>query len=493
MTDPAVAEDAQDDGPERSSILRNVAHMLASQVATWSVATVFLIVQPRFLGPVVMGQLRLAFSLWAMAQVLLALGTSEYLTLTIARDRAAGLRLVGTVIVIRLLMFLVASVGFGVYLGVSSAPREFVSFMALYALITLFETLSQAITAAFIGFERMSVPAAANVAARVIGTFAAVTVLLLGGDARLMLAVLTVGQLVGLTMLIVSYRRIAAFQFGRWRGAAWTTVRASSGLLVAGAAIIIYQQIDTVIIAVLVEPEVLGWYSTADTLFGSLLFPITIVLGSIFPVIGRLHIEDPESLTKLLRKTVSVLLVIVVPIGLGTLVVGPQAAELLFGAEFRPSGDVLMVLGPVTILTFGTILFGLLAVATGRQRFWNVVMGIAIAITIPIDLIAVPWSDRTYGNGAIGGAIAYFITELMMVAIGLRYVAPHLINRQLRTRALRIGLSGAALVAAGWPFRDDFIAIPIAMSAAAYLIAGLALRVVTTEERSDLRKLLRRT
>ena len=145
------------------------------------------------------------------------------------------------------------------------------------------------------------------------------------------------------------------------------------------------------------------------------------------------------------------------------------------------------MLGTVVVFTFGTIVFGMVALATGRQRFWNTIMVLAIAITIPLDLIFVPWADRTYGNGAIGGAMAYVVTEALMFALGLWKVAPYLVERTFIWRLARVLIAGGLMFMASWPLRDEPLMIPIAVGAVVYVaLRSVVLRV---PEKDDLLRL----
>lgn len=483
LGDAAAAEPAGIESLERSSLGRNVVHLFASQVATWVLALALSIVEPRFLGPVAIGQLRLALSLWLIAGIFIKMGTSQHLKLTTARDRSQGITMIGPILVLRTIGFVIASVGFVVYLVVSNATAEFAWIVGLFALVTYFGVVTDTASAVFYGLERMSIPASASVVGRVITTCGAITVLLLGGDARSVVAVAAAGHLIVLIIVLRALRQLTTISFGGWRAMSGSIARGGSPFLLAGATLVIYQQIDTVVIAVLVEDEVLGWYGTADTLFSSLLFPITILMGAVFPTFGRLYVEDPDGLVALVKRSFRSLLLMAVPIGLGTVVVAQQFAPLLLGEDFREAGDVLAVFGPVVLLTFGSVLFATVALATERQRFWNVVMLIGVVMTIPLDLILVPWADRTYSNGAIGGALAYLGTETMMVIIGLWKIAPYLLERDSAWRAIRTLVAGGLMFAAAWPLRDEFLLLPVALGAVVYVVALLALRVLTDVER----------
>ena len=466
-----------------ASVSRNLLHLMSSQLVTWTLTTLLMIMQPRFLGDTAMGQLRLAFSLWAIAQVFIGLGTSYYLTLEIARDRRRGMAMLVPIVMLRTIMWGIASITLGVFAALTETDVEFTGIMVLFGVMVLFITVSESIGAAFAGLELMSVPAIASIIARVIGTVASVIVLLAGGGPRAVMSVAVCTTFLGLVLLVRAIRPYITLETAGWWHTGSRAAKASSGFLAAAAILVVYQQIDTVVISLLVDREVLGWYGTADVLFGSLLFVPTIVTASIFPVLGRLHQDDQSQLIDLVGRTFRSLLLLGVPIGLGTMVVARNVAPLLFGEEFRPTGQVLFTLGPVIVLTFGTVLFGTVALATGRQAFWNLVMAAGALMTVPLDLVFVPWADRRYANGAIGGAMAYVVTESMMIVLGLWKVVPYLLGRTTVAQVGRVLVAGGLMFAASWPLRDQFILLPVVVAAAVYVGAALLLGAITEEER----------
>ena len=160
----------------------------------------------------------------------------------------------------------------------------------------------------------------------------------------------------------------------------------------------------------------------------------------------------------------------------------PLAPSLLYGQAFRPTGQVLTVLGAVIVLTFGTVVFGMVALATGRQRFWNTIMIVAIVITIPLDLVFVPWADRRYENGAIGGAMAYVVTEGLLFALGLWKIAPYLVERMFIWRFVRVLLAGGFMFALSWPLRDQPLVLPVVVGAVSYVLALVVLKVPEKED-----------
>lgn len=476
----------------RASVGRNVAHMLNAQVVTWVVALVTSAVVPRFLGPALVGQLRLAGSLWLIGGIFVSLGTQRFLQLEIARSATRGLRLVGPTLVLLTLTFaLVASVLAG-YVALTSSNSTFVVIMCFSGFVALLTTWTDTYRTSFVGLEQMAVPALADASARIATGVLTIALLALGTGVYGLLSASVIASSGLLAVLATRFHRISPIIVRGWRRAAPEIVRGSLPFMFAGAALVVYQQVDIVVISWAAGEEDLGWYGTADTLFGSLLFPAVVLTSTIFPTLGRLGAGNGEEMRALVSRTFAALVVVAVPIGFGTSLIAPSFAPLLYGEKFRETGDVLVILGPVVVLTFGTILFGAVAQAIGRVRFWTTLLLVSATLTVPLDLVLVPWSRDRFDNGAIGGAMAYVVTEAFQFTVGLCLIAPYLLNRTTVWRVTRVVLAGLIMVAAGLPLRDSFIALPIVVSAIVYAAALLVLRALSDDERRVLGKLLAR-
>jgi hypothetical protein len=119
-------------------------------------------------------------------------------------------------------------------------------------------------------------------------------------------------------------------------------------------------------------------------------------------------------------------------------------------------------------------------------------MIVATIATIPLDLILVPWTDKRFDNGAIGGALAYVVTEGFVLTVALVFIAPQLLRLPSTLRLARTVLAGAGMFAAIWPLRDTFILIPIAVGAVVYLVGIAVLRVLGARDLAMLVRIVRR-
>jgi O-antigen/teichoic acid export membrane protein len=485
--------DAEDHpAPARRSVMRNMASLAGAQVITWTLSTIVLVIVPRRVGPEAIGGYRIAWSLWTVAATFIALGTGTLITLQVARAKRRGVVRLGPAMVARTVAYAISWIPILVFSFAVGYSTEVVVLIAIVGAATLFNSYADVAAAGLTGLERLDVIAAADVFSKLVLAGLTVLVVIVTDDIRIIAAVAIVTALAYSGYLFGSLRRLVRIDYERSLSAAAEAARGGSPYLLIGLTRVVYSQIDIVVISLVVTELEVGWYGTADSVFGTLMFVPTILMTSLFPVFARTHEEDPGAAAGLLQRSFNALLLIAVPVGLGIVVVADQVALLLFGEAFDGTGPVLAVFGVVLIFTFVSTLFGSHAIAIGRQRFWNVVMLIAIPTTVALDLVLIPWTRDAFDNGAIGGALAYVVTESMMVVLGLWKLAPYLASRQTLVRVVKCLTAGGVMVAVCWPLRQVFVGITIAVGAVVFVAVLALLRPLDEDEKQMLRRGLSR-
>jgi O-antigen/teichoic acid export membrane protein len=246
--------------------------------------------------------------------------------------------------------------------------------------------------------------------------------------------------------------------------------------------LVLYQQVDTVIISWLVDEKTIGWYSVAIRLYGTLFFIPNVFVIALFPALTRAYSADPTTFRKLAQKSLNLLVLMSVPIGLGILVIADHLVILLFGPAFAKSGLILAILGMILPLSYLNTLVGYLLIAMDRQKAWAPVLLIATVITIPLDLILIPWTAKAFANGALGGAFSFACTEFGMILIGFSLLPKDTFSSENAKVAAKVLLAGGVMVAAAWTVREAFILIPVVVGAVTYIAMIFLLRAIPKED-----------
>jgi O-antigen/teichoic acid export membrane protein len=472
------------------TIAKNATVMMISQLVTWGLTILLTIFLPRYLGAAALGQFHLANSIWAILAIAVTFGMDILLTKEIARDSSKTGRLFGTTVILRLLLYAVALALLAGYLRLAGYPADTVAVIYIIGIGNLIWQFIGACQAVLQGLERMEYISLGLIVGKLFNTVASI-ILLLMGYGVLVIAAVTIGSaLLNLVIQLFSMRRLHSGQY-HWhvtdllrfdRQLAASMLRASLPYLFSGIFLVVYMQIDVVIISLLVNEETVGWYGAADHLFGTFLFIPAVFMKAVFPALSRLYTNDPDALPRLMQRSFNLLLLLSVPIGLGLLVLANPIVLLLFGRDFAGSGPVLAIFGLVLILTYQNILLGKFLISIDRQNAWTAVMAIATVATLPLDLILIPWCVRTFGNGAMGGAIAFVVTEGAMLIAGLWLLPAGSLGRSTASLASRVLVAGLLMAAVAYWLRDTFLPIPIIAGALVYTVATFLLRAIPRED-----------
>ncbi|MFZ1400283.1 MAG: flippase [Candidatus Promineifilaceae bacterium] len=464
------------------TIAKNASVLLASQLITWVLTLLLTLFLPRYLGAASVGKLHFANSLWAIVTIAVTFGMDQLMVKEIARDPAKTAVTFSTSIVMRAGLYLFGLAAVTAYLRLLDYPSETIQIVYVIGFSQLVGLFIGAAQSALQGLEQMKYMSLATVVAKTIHTTIAISLLLLGYGVLAVAGVTVVTAVINLTIQLIYLRRLQPLRFRfDWR-TGLAMLRAGSPYLFTYLFLVMYQQVDAIIISMLVNDTTLGWYSAADKLFGTFLFVPTVFMTAVFPTLSRMHKDEPDALPRLMRQSFNLLLLLSVPIGLGVIAIANPLMVLLFGAEFTQSGPVMAVLGLVLIFTYQNMLLGQFIISIDRQNAWTLVMVIATLATIPLDLALVPWCLKQFGNGAIGGALAFVVTELGMVAAGLILLPKGTLNRSTAWYAARVLLAGLGMAAVAWLLRDQFILLPVVAGTAVYLTSILLLRVVGRQE-----------
>lgn len=456
--------------------------MMLSQVMTWGIALVFMIFLPRYLGAVGVGKFQLAGSLWAIVSIVVSFGMDTYMTKEIARVPEKVSLYFNASVVLQIVLFLLGVGGMAVYTKLAGYPDDTVFIIAIFGVSTFIGQLSLSCRAILNGLERMEYVSLSDVTSKGISTLISIILLLLGYGVTAVALVSILGSAIGFVIHFVALRRIQPISFEKVNlSLSLKILKASFPFLILNGFLVFYAQVDIVIISLLVSEEALGWYGAADRLFNTLLFIPTVFMAAVFPALSRLHLEGSDKMASLSRLSFDLLFLAAVPIGFGLVAIADPLIALIFGENFLESAPILKVFGIVLIFTYQNILVGSFLISTDRQAPWTRVIMLAAVASIPLDLVLIPWCQQTYNNGAIGGAIAFVITEAFMLGGGIYLLPKGTLGWANFSYAARTLVAGGVMLTAVWGLRDSFLLIPIAVGAAVYAACILIFRLISPE------------
>jgi hypothetical protein len=169
---------------------------------------------------------------------------------------------------------------------------------------------------------------------------------------------------------------------------------------------------------------VVGWYAAASRLTNIPLFLPMIVIAPLLPALSAERNADSAKFRDMVSRSLRLVTLVALPAGVGVMILSNQVTDLLhYPPGFGPVSILLRILALAVPLVAVDMILGTALIAAGNQRAWTVV-GVVAGIFNPIvNLWAIPFTQSTFGNAAIGAAVVTVATELLMF-IGALYLRP---------------------------------------------------------------------
>lgn len=421
-------------------LLRNIGYLAGSQVTTWVVSLLYVVIVTRAIGPRSNGELSAATAFFGILVPLAALGTSTYLVKEIAADPTRAPRLVASALTVKLLALPPAIAALTTYLILSRFSREMTIVFILLGLGLLPSLCSPALQAALQGIQRMGAIAVSAILNSLVYDAAAIVLVLLGHRNVILIASLLLATMyASMAVTVAIYRRHFTSQWRTRVQDVLGVIRGGLPFLAIQVAFTLYVGADTLILTSLSSTTEVGWYGAVTRLFSALLFASTILSTAWLPRMAAHARHDPAALRRETQLVFRLALLSAVPLAVGGSLVASRLVLVIWGHAYAgasPPMSVLLLGLPATSVS--TVLYSVL-VARGRAGTWAWVMAVALALNVIGNIVLVLWFRSEGRSTALAAAICLNLTEA-----GMAGVAIWLGRRQLGLGMLWYGLRALA-------------------------------------------------
>ncbi|MBN2190905.1 MAG: flippase [Candidatus Aureabacteria bacterium] len=224
-----------------------------------------------------------------------------------------------------------------------------------------------------------------------------------------------------LILSVFIYRlRLSTFSFRFDMGLCKSLLRDASSFALISAIAIIYFKIDIVMLSLLKNDQVVGWYSAAYNLVAALIFIAGAYNLAIYPSLSRDAGKSQDLLSFRWQKSVKYLFVISIPITVGTLFLADRFIELFYSTEYYNSGSALKILVVTLPWIFVNSINMQVLYAFNMQLKASVIMLVCTLVNISLNLYLIP--RYSY----IGASIATLLAEIINVVLCFFIVARHM-------------------------------------------------------------------
>jgi O-antigen/teichoic acid export membrane protein len=487
VIEPAPDAPAQPQA-ERPRVARNLGALAGGQLVTWTMTLVWTLIVPRALGPVGLGILVSAQSVAGVLGIVLGLGTRQYLVREIVLLPHEGSKLVGTALVLRLMLAPLVGIAAVLWAYFAHYSHEATVVLYLITAMTIFTLMAEPMQAGFQAIERMKYLALADVINKSAQSVIGIALVLVG--LRTVGIAASMATIAGCVVVlnVVWLRRFLSIDVKTSGQRLASMTKESFTFWAFGLFAFIYFWIDTIMLSLMTPSHVVGWYGSTMQILQTLMFLPVLVSTAWLPRLVNAASVGHRQLVTLARTPVDGVLVISVPIAAGTALIARPLIHVVYGPAFAHAVPVLMLLACCIPPLYLNIMLAQVLLAEKRQAVWTIVMAAAAIVNPLFNLFLIPYTQRHYGNGAIGAAISLILTEVLMDAVGFMLVGRHVFTRSSIRRCALAILASAGMWGAAYAAAPLGSALSVLIGGVVLVALVIVLRILTPEEITVLRK-----
>ena len=328
------------------NIAKNTSIMLISQIASYIFGFFYVMYVARYLGAAGYGIMSFALAFTGIFSNLTDPGLNSLIIRDIARDKSLVGKYLGNIGTITLILSMITLVLIIITINALDYPEETTRVIYIIAFSVILNVFTNILYAVFQAYEKMEY--------RSFGTIMNSAILLAG-------ALFAISQKLSVIGFAVIYviSSIASLGYAYYICAKkfvvpkleidwnfWIAkIREALPFGIVSLSLVIYYHIDKVMLSLMVNDEVVGYYSAAYTIATSLLFFYGAFSAAVFPCMSNCYgNSSKESFALIFEKSVKYLWMISLPLGVGITLLAERIITLIYGAGYSPSVIALQIL-----------------------------------------------------------------------------------------------------------------------------------------------------
>lgn len=243
--------------------------------------------------------------------------------------------------------------------------------------------------------------------------------------------------------------------------------------------IMIYRNIDIVMLQFISNINVVGYYSSGYKIVNTIIMIIAFVPDAFFPLIAYNFKHDERQFKQYILLFSQTAGLLSIPLAIGGISYARQILMLLYGSQLLAGTDAFKILLLLVIVTPFKILVASIIIAANKQKHYMISAAIGTIINVILNIILIP------RYGMIGAGIAIVVTETV-AGIYLFFNCLKLLDYSsdvLKKYFLKPIIAAIIMFLIAFTVPNIFVGIPLAALvyfAALYVIKGIPENLVAS-------------
>lgn len=457
-------------------IAKNIGTIFVGSVFTKLFDFIIIIYLAKHLGNSGFGIYSFVLTYIFFFNVLPTLGINKIMVREIARDDDIAEKIIGNMVIIRILLSLFAIILCVIVINLLNYSIDTRILVYIASLTILFSSIGLTFASIFQARLKMKYSVAADVSGKIILVILILTIVSLQGSLVHIITAIVISSFIIFLILFIFSRKFVKPKFEFDFPYSIKILKSALPLALTVVFVMIYNKIDILMLSLMKTFTDVGYYSSAYKLIEALnIIPMALMM-SLFPLMSKYYKNSKESLTVLYERSFRLLLMIGLPIAVGTTLFSKDIIHFIFGNEFLPSASALSILIWAEVILFINLLFINVVISMDKQIITTYITGIMAIVNIVLNLILIP--QFSY----IGASIATVFTEALGALIIFYYIYTTLIPKSFTTTILKLISVNIIFYAflAVFTFMSPHFIIPV--SIIFYFFLVVAFNLITREE-----------
>lgn len=460
-------------------ITKNVGVLFISQMLSYILGFFTMMYSARYLGVEGFGTLSLALAFTSIFSIFMDLGLSTLTIREVARDKSIAKDYVANITLIKLVLTTITFAVIFIIVHLIGYNQQTMQVIYLITLYNFFTAFSQIFYAVFQANEKMEYQSIGTIISSVLLLIGVLVAIYFKFDIVLFsLSYVLSGVSILCYVLIVYSQKFTLptlkFNLSQWNA----LIKESWPFAITGISQSVYIWIDTIILSLIQGQEAVGFYNAAYKLILVLLFIPVIFNYALFPIMSQYYISSKESLNLTFEKLFKIMMLLGIPIGLGTVLTANKIILLIYGTQFYGAVIALQILIWSIVLTFARASFGRLLESSNRQLTETKIFIMGAIFNVILNLLIIP--KYSY----IGAGIVTVLTDLLTLILLIKITESlgFSISKKTKISIVKIILASFVMVAVLYPILNMNLFMIIGIGIVVYVLGLLILKIFDKDE-----------
>ena len=393
-------------------MIKNILYIFAGRSSNAVFLFLLALVVSRQLGPALFGIFSFLTSVVVAANCFSNLGLDTWMVREVTKTPSQGKLYLANILGLKIGTSMVTLVLVFLVFRMTDLPQVTLNLLWILSISLLFNTISQTLWHYGDCFKEFFYHSVLWAASNIIKAGFGVTLVLLFHELEPLVWGVVIAEAISLVLSFCVVRRrfglfVPEFQFAVWKDFLIRSAPIAMGMIFS----VLYFRLDIVMLQLMAEDKVVGFYSAAYKLFEvAVVLPHSFMLV-LFPTLVEEYHSDRSQFKDRFKKALAMYSLIGGSIALALWVFSQGIITLMYGDTFFPSISVLDILSGVILLFFINFLLSNILIISGRERVntWNLVGATVLNVILNLALIPL--------YGAIGAAWATLFCEVGLIAL----------------------------------------------------------------------------